>query len=281
MVGTPDILAGQPLAFGLTTLGTTVARPSFELSFNILQNTIIDRLNKEIEAAKESSSETIDAFLTLSQKKLRAFQENVDRFTVANGHNAWALAELSNNLEELDAALQANDTPAFNAKLRQINDTVGRLTPHDGSAIGIFLDDGTTAMRRDGLVNVTRDGAKVKVTDYSQFLDAAEAQTAVDNAQTKIATALNAVLARAEAAAKLGQVTDRNLLAVDTEIEATKTARDAELAAQLAKLREKYAILLNDLSLAFESNQALAEQLGKGLFDPNKVDPGSIVNVFS
>ena len=281
MVGTPDILAGRSLAYGLTTLSTAASRPSFELRFNALQNTVIDRLNREIEAVSEASRESIDAFLVLSQKKLRTFQVNIDKFTVANSRNAWTLADLVDKLDQLQVALNASNTAGFNTVLNQINENVGRMTVPNGAVVGIFLDDGVTAIRRDGLINVTRSGAKVRVTAYDQFANATEAQTAIDNARTKITTSLNAVIARAEAAERLSQVTDKNLLAVDVQIEATKTAQQAELASELAELREKYAIFLNDLSLAFETSQSLAEQLGKGLFDPNKVDPGSAVNIFS
>ena len=281
MVGVPDLFSGRSLAFGLAGLSTTASRPNFELQFSILQNTVIDRLNKEIEAVNEKSRESVDAFLLLSQKKLLTFQNNVDSFTIANSRNAWTLSDLVDKLDQLQSALDAADTASFNNVLDQINENVGRMTVPNGAAIGIFLDDGITAIRRDGLINVTRAGAKVKVTDFSQFADTAEANAAISSARTTITNSLNAVLARAEAAEKLRQVTKKNLVATVLQIEAVKTAKEAELAAELAKLREKYAHFLNALSLAFESNQAMAEQLGKSLFDPNKIDPGSVLNIFS
>ncbi|MCC7015710.1 MAG: hypothetical protein IT564_00705 [Rhodospirillales bacterium] len=281
MVGIPDIFAGRSFAYGLANLSTLAGRPNFELQFNILQNTVIDRLNEEIAAVNESSRESVDAFLVLSQKKLQTFQANLDSFIFSNSHNAWTLSELVDQLDQLQSALDASDTATLNTVLGKINEVVGKMAVPNGAVVGIFLDDGITAIRRDGLINVTRAGAKVRVADYSQFTDAAEAQTAIDNARATITTSLNAVLARAEAAERLRQLTDKNLTATLLEIEGAKTAREAELASALTKLREKYAQFLNALSLAFESNQALAEQLSKGLFDPNKVDPGSVLNIFS
>ncbi len=281
MVGTPDILAGNSVAFGLASLGNAATRPNFELQFSILQNTVIDRLNKEIETVNETSRESVDAFLVSSQKKLTAFQANLDSFVFANTRNAWNLSDLAGKLDQLQSALDSADTASFNSTLNQINENVGKLSVPNGAVVGILLDDGITAIRRDGLINVTGSGAKVRVTNYDQFANAAEAQDSIDRARTTITTSLNAVLARAEAAAKLSQVTDKNLVATSLQIEATKTAQEAELAAEVAKLRETYGNFLNALSLAFETNQAMSEQLGKVLFDPNKVDPGSILNVFS
>ena len=281
MVGVPDLLSGRSLALGLSTLSTVSSRPNFELQFSTLQNTIIDRLNKEIEAVNEASRESVDAFLLQSQKKLATFQTRLDTFTVANSRNAWALGVLVDRLDALESARAAGNTAIFNTELGKINAIVGNLSVPNGAVIGIFVDDGITAIRRDGLVNVTRAGAKVRVTNYSQFTNDAEAQSAIAAARASVTTSLNAVLSRAEAAEKLRQVTDKNLAATSLQIEATKTAKDAELAVELTKLREKYAQLLNALSLAFESNQAMAEQLGRGLFDPNRVDPGSVLNIFS
>jgi hypothetical protein len=281
MVGVPDIFAGKSFASGLATLGNISTRPSFELRFSILQNTVIDRLNAQIEAVNESSRESVDAFLLSSQKKLEAFRTHLGNFTVANARNAWNLSDLSDKVDALQAALDAADTTTFNTVLHTINENVGRLSVPNGAVVGILLDDGVTAIRRDGLINVTRSGAKERVTDFAQFANNAEAQSAIDAAKSTITKSLNAVLARAEAVEKLNQVTDKNLTATTLQIEAAKVAKEAELAAELTKLREKYAHFLNAISLAFESNQALAEQLGKGLFDPNKVDPGSVLNIFS
>lgn len=281
MVGTPDILAGNSVAYGLANLSNASTRPNFELQFSILQNTVIDRLNKEIETVNETSRESVDAFLVSSQKKLTAFKSNLDAFVYANTRNAWNLSDLVGKLDQLQTALNSADTASFNSTLNQINENVGRLAVPNGAVVGILLDDGVTAIRRDGLINVTSGGSKVRVTNFSQFANNAEAQDSIDRARTTITNSLNAILARAEAAAKLSQVTDKNLTAASLQIEATKTAQEAELAAEVAKLRETYGNFLNALSLAFESNQAMSEQLGKVLFDPNKVDPGSILNVFS
>lgn len=281
MVGAPDILVGRSVAYGLASLSRLASRPNFELQFSNLQNTVINRLNTEIEAVNERSRESVDAFLVLAEKKLNTFQVNLDTFTIANSRNAWTLADLVTKLDQLESARAAADTATFNTVLGQINENVGRMAVPNGAAVGIFLDDGVTAIRRDGLINVTRSGAKVRVTAFSQFTDTAEAQTAITNARATLTTSLNAVLARAEAAEKLHQVTDKNLAATFLQIEATKTAKEAELATELTKLREKYAHFLTALSLAFESSQAMAEQLSKGLFDPNKIDPGSVLNLFT
>lgn len=278
MVGIPDILSGRSFAAGFGGLANSAARPNFELQFNVLQNAIIERINKDIEAINQSSTESqVDAFLLLSQKKLTLFKENLDRFTFYNARNAWTIPDLQDKLDQLETAVNANDTAAFDSLLAQVNDAVGNLRAPDGSTVAITIPDGITALRRDGLLNVNG----TRVTAYSQFADSAEALAAIESARSRLNVSLVNVLVKAEAAENIRVVTDRKLTATIFAIETARTAGEAEKAAELAKVRENYSQLLNALSLAFESSQAMAEQLGKNLFDPNRVAPGSVMNMFT
>ena len=73
--------------------------------------------------------------------------------------------------------------------------------------------------------------------------------------------------------------TAKNIRATILQIEAARIAEQADKANEVAKIREEYGQLLNALSLAFESSQVFADQLGQKLFDPNAVPAGSVVNI--
>lgn len=281
MVGIPDIFTGRSLAYGLSTLGNVSARPNFELQYSILQNSIIERINKEIEAVQASSTETIDAVLVSTKNKLTLFSDNVQTFVFQNSRNAWTISDLKTKVDGLSAALNNGDTAGANVLLAEIDRNVGNMTVPNGTPIGIFLQDGIAAIRRDGLINVDRGSGPVKITSFSQFANNGEAVTAYDNAIAKLDTVANAVLANAEGAEKLRGLADKNLVAVSLEIESAKLASQAEQAAALKKVRDQYSQFLTALSLAFEGNQAMADQLGKNLFDPNQISPGSVMNMFA
>ena len=284
MVGIPDILSGRSAAYGIANLGTMSSRPNFELQFNIMQNSIIERINKEIEKVNENSAESVDAFLLHSERKLGIFADNLDNFRAINTHNAWTIPDLMTKLDTLEAArtnFPAPDTAKFDATMAQINAAVATMQVPNGYAIGISLDDGINAIRRDGLINVTRNGVVERVTSYSQFTDATEAYNAIVAARSKLDVAYNNVLIKASVAEKMRVTTEQNLTSVSFQIEAAKTAAEAEKTTELVKLREEYGRLLNSISLAFESNQAMAEHMSRSLFDPNKVDSGSVMNLFT
>ena len=93
----------------------------FELQFNMLQNTIIDRLNekiKEAQAEDELQNGKIDFFLLQSAKKLQRVDEGIKRFLYENAHNTRAMGPILKHLDKLDDALDANDTNAFNKELK-------------------------------------------------------------------------------------------------------------------------------------------------------------------
>lgn len=281
MVGIPDIFTGRSLAYGLSALSNVSARPNFELQYNILQNSIVERINKEIEAVQASSTETIDAVLISTKNKLTLFSDNVHTFVFQNNRNAWTISDLKTKVNGLSTALNNGDTAGANVLLAEIDRNVGNMTVPNGTPIGIFLQDGIAAIRRDGLINVDSGSGPVKITSFSQFANNGEAVTAYNNATAKLDKVAYAVLANAEGAEKLRSLADKNLAAVSLEIESAKLASQAEQAAALKKVRDKYSQFLNALSLAFEGNQAMADQLGKNLFNPNQISPGSVMNMFA
>ena len=278
MVGIPDLFSDKSFASAFGGLANQAARPNFELQFNILQNAVVDRINKEIEAVNEASSENrVDSFLLLSQRKLETFKENLDRFRFFNARNAWTIPDLKTKLGELQAASTAGDATAFDAILTQVNAAVANMQVPDGSTVGIFIGDGIGAIRRDGLLNV----GGTKITAYSQFTGDAQAQATISAALTTLDNSYNSVIIKADSAEKIRAMTEKNLVSVSFQIEAARTATEADKAVELAKLRESYGRLLNALSLAFEVNQGAAEQLGRGLFNADEIEPGSVLNLFT
>ncbi|MEK9722736.1 MAG: hypothetical protein VW405_04535 [Rhodospirillaceae bacterium] len=265
MVGVADITSGGNFAKAFAETSLLAGRPQFELQFNVLQNTIIDRLNEKIDevTADDGLVNNIDPFLVASQKKLNRFQAGLDNFIFDNGRNINAVSGLSTLLDDLETALNANDTDGFNDVLGKINQTVGNTHLSDGTTVGIFIDDGITKLRREGLV--TTDSS-IAATSRSDFADAAAAQAAIDAARNQLGTIAEVLVLKQEGAENL-------------EIETALIADQADKANAVSKVREEYSQLLNALSLAFESSQAIADQLAAKLFDPNSVPAGSAVNI--
>jgi|GEM_PF-1868891 len=281
MVGSADIIAPANFAKGFSTTATLAARPNFELQFNILQNTIIGRLNDKIDevTADDGLVNNIDPFLIESEKRLLRFQGDLERFIFDNSRNINAAGGLAGLLDDLETALNADNTENFNAVLKQINETIGKTHVSDGTTVGIFIDDGITKMRREGLVSKDDGGTNVAATARSDFADDAAAQAAIDAARSQIGTIAEVLVLKGEGAENVRANSAKNLNATILQIQTAQIADQTEKANEIAKVREEFSQLLNALSLAFESSQAIADQLADKLFNPNAVAPGSAVNI--
>jgi hypothetical protein len=281
MVGEAGILSGVSFAQSFASTRLAAARPNFELQFNNLQNSIIDRLNEKINEAQKDSklNNQIDVFLLAQEKKLTRFQSDLDLFTFNNARNINAVGELARRLDDLSTALGNGDTAAFDKTLSEVSDIIGNTVVTNGTTIGIYISDGIETLRRDGLLQYDNAGTSTKATAYSDFADQAEAEAAIASAIEKVGQISDVLLYKAEGAEVLRQKTATNLNSTLLQIQAAQTAVAAEKAAEIAKLRDEYAQLLNAISLAFESSQALSEQLSAKLFSPDSVPPGSAVNI--
>ncbi len=284
MVGTADIFGGGNIAQALVRTTTWAARPNFELQFNQLQNAVIDRLNKKIEdvsADDKLVNGKVDIHLLNEEKRLLRFGGDVDNFIFDNSRNVNGVNGLISHLTELSTALTNNDTTKFNSVLTKINETLGKLHLSNGIAVGIVIPDGIHEIRRDGLISFDNAGTTTKATSRSDFADDAAASAAISTAQTKAARILETLIFKAEGAVVVQQKAAQNLNGTLLEIQAALIADEADKAVAIGKVRDQYAQLLNTLSLAFESNQALTDKLATGLFEDPKIDYGSVVSIFA
>ena len=284
MVGVTDLLAGGSVAQGLYRASNLAGRPNFELQFNILQNTIINRLNDKIDEVSADDglqNAKVDVFLANAAKKLNVVQQGIETFFFENARNINGVSAIAEHLDNLDLALDEGDTAAFDASLEKVNNTIGYLKVTDGTSAGIYTSDGIQKLRNSGAVRYDNGGTPTKATQYADFADATEARAAVAAARTEIGNIAEALVLKAEGAEVVRQKTTQNLNSTLLQIEAAQIADQATKAEEISKLREEYGQLLNALSLAFESSQVLTERLGAKLFEAPELDAGSVVNIFS
>ena len=283
MANINDLFSGANLAQGLFRAGNLAYKPNFELQFNTLQNTIIDRLNEKIAQAQASDgllNSKIDAFLVQAAKKLSATQQGLETFIFQNYRNINGISALASKLDELDSALNASDTAGFNTALTKLNEIVGYLKVTDGSAVGIYTTDGIQKLRISGVVRYDDGGTPTRATALSDFADTSAASSAITAARTEIGNISAALIDKTSGAEDLRARAATNLHSTLMQIKAAQVADSASKAEEIAKLKDEYAQLLTVVSLAFESNQTLTEQLGRKLFEEPDIESGSVLNLF-
>lgn len=283
----------------LASLANVAARPRFELQFNVIQNSVIQRLNDKIAATSDGRENKVDAVLMRDYKRLNAVSGHIRQVRSDVAHNSFSLEEMQTAMGDLQTAVTDQNETAFNDALSRINAlSDGLRVTNSGiaAAAGITLDDGISGLKRGGVV---RHGADLaRATSFSDFVtdaggDTAAAWTAAGNqvngsvllevvGGTSRITNVNTVLGvKAEAALKTFKTVSTNLTTVTMQIQTAAAAKQAEKADEIGKLRKEYGTMLQNLSIAFEFQQMMNDRVSKSLFSPPELPKGSAANMFT
>jgi hypothetical protein len=281
------LTASTSVAAALSALATNSAPAAFNLAFNQLQNTLINRLNDKIKAVTDSG--TVDhareALLT-ERQRLVNLAEAVAPIQDATIHNYAAneqIGSLLGSLNEAVAAADGGDSTQFDSILAQINTQSDGFQAADGSAIGLYVGDGTDRLKRDGVVRVTRaDGSQTKATKFSDFASAADALNAITQGLYRDNNVAQSMQVRSENLATIINDTQNSIDSIDTQLAAGDAAKQADQLAQVAKLKQQYGLMLQNLSYAFTGSQSIVSQLDAAINgSASTPDAGSVLNLFT
>lgn len=283
----------NPLANLLTSVNSQANEVAFNIRFNQLQNTVIERINKEsAEIANiEGNQRELDS-LNKTIADLTRRRETVVAFAFANESNQDRFAEIvsaatatltSFSLGDADVNnLSVAEKTAFEANrlvISSISDRLVELSHPD------FVDgNNVTRLRTDieSLIALTPVEGPIDATGTSPTtndnLPIAEnlsrivstAGAAEDTSRTLQVLAVNTVR---DIDAKLSRVANER-----TEV---SVLRAGQIEFELQTLRSKYANFLRSVELAFETSQQAANGLAESL-DANREPPlGSILSIFT
>ena len=284
MSGVVDLFSGNSFAQSFAKTATLVARPTMDLQISQLQDAVITRLNTKITEASgqiDDNNRALSRHLNTTQSKLNGVLSNYEKYLFDNGRNMMTVEGLSEKLTSLNDALTANDTTSFNQHLTDINWMVGMLNNSQGHKIGISVDDGVSNLQAQGLVTYDNAGTPTQATSRADFADDAEASAAITTAINMAIDLLTTMTTNQEAGEGLRSATEGKINSTLLQIQITQLATETEKADEVEKLRQHYAQLLQAFSLAFDSSVALTEKMSGSLFEPAKLQPGSVMNLFS
>jgi len=258
------------LGQSLADLSAVSARPTFELQFSILQNSMLDRLSKKIDAFNSDTTvNNVDAFLTLEKKRLERIVPNVTKFEQEIIQNYVTAGGMVDDLDTLASLASGSDATAFDQQLAQINSDLQKVKSANGLAIGMNVRDGLTTLRDQGL----------GVSDFASYADADSRTAAINAAQSKLLTSLSVLAINVDNAGKFKDSVESKIAAVTLQIEAAQTADKASQLEEINKLKDDTASLLNALSLAFEANAAQSAALNAALFSSSSTATGTIADL--
>lgn len=263
---------GFSLGQSLADLANISARPTFELQYSILQNSLLDRLSQKIdEYNNDSGVNKVDAFLTLEKKRLERIIPNITKYTQETTNNYLTAGGMIDDLTSLGSLASGSNADAFNDLRDQINSDLQRIKSVSGLTIGMNVKDGLTDLQGEG----------IGIDDYASYADASSRTDAVTAALAKVQNSLSVLVINLDGARTYQDTVQSKINSVTLQIEATQTADQAEKLQEINKLKDDTANLLKTLSIAFEVNASRSEAFTQALLNSSGTTQGTIADMVS
>ena len=252
----------------------------FELQFNLLQNTLINRHNdkiEEISTTPASVRHKIDSLAKRQQNLVNALPALAD-FRQGNLNNKGALEKLFDEVSTLfqtfnqDANVDADEVAAFETQREIVAQKMENLYVFSHPDI----NDGKVIQRLKEDVAAVR-ALEVNVGTLASNSGVADSLTAL---QTEVSVAITVTQNTVSTTLDLEQRIESKFADVESKLIELTTKEQARREAEIADAEGVLGNLLRALSLSFESNSQLSQALTNRL-KPFTPPPGSTLNIFS
>lgn len=272
-----------PLASTFAQVFNANSQPSFELAFNQLQNTIIRRINDEIERVTEEASTDRNRIEKLQRDGLK-LANSLPAITAYREGNFFNQGQLNNLIDQAQAladslgpddAVDAAEVAAFNAQRDIVVDLINNIPVYihpdivDGEAIQRLKDQRAIL---NGLAPVV--GSK---SGLAANIAATDAVTAL---QDELAVALSVTENTVQVAVSLELSIQRQQSVLLAEFTDLTDAEVIRRKIEIDNIKIDFANILTAISLSFDANKTFAAELNKFLV-PFRPEPGSVLNLFT
>ena len=262
----------QTLAQGLAATSQMAARPQFELSFSLLQNSLLDRLSEKIDKLNDSSGvDKVDAFIEMQRKQLIRALPPIGKFGNVTQYNKDVMVDMFGHMDSIDAANTASNSTEFDKFVAQMNDSTEMLKKPNGIAAGIYIKDGLETLRDNGS----------GLLNYDDYADDAARATAISDFRSGLNSSLAVLEITLDTARNISGDLQTKLNSLDLQVMADRSVKEVELLDDIEAARDEHANFLKSLSIAFEVAIQGAEQVGNTLLNGYKAPSGSVLNMFS
>ena len=256
------------------------ARPAFELQFNQLQNTVIRRLNDEIEKVNTTSPLERHKVEGLKKEgvKLANALPVLEQYKVGNQHNLSRMEKLREMIASLmetfhlDAEVDEQDVATIETKKQEIAAEINNLYVLTHPDI---TDGDITRRIKDEKANLESQSAVVGSPEDNQaFMDYL---TALDS---KLDTAQEVTSNTVYLVVDMQASIQSDMSEIEAEMTEINTLQQLEKSEKIQDMREKYGQILQAISLSFESSNDYVTMLNEYL-SPRLPPAGSVLNMFS
>jgi hypothetical protein len=260
------LLNPPSFAVSFARLATIAVAPRLELQFNIMQNTLLGRLDKDIATLQDGGATTPGetAHLTRRIASATAKLAELEPYATRTSANKALVNATLDAIAEMSALADPTTLAEFEAKRAQVLDILDRIQTSGNLPVGM-VNDGLKKLRGDTIASIegivtndflaqadidvavaTLDALTVTMTDGLTLVELAN-----DTAQNSVA-----------ALAEIKRSTEAELLVYEGEAKAA-------LEKKIEDARDYYGRILSSLSYSLDSAVALTGAMN-GILNPEK-----------
>ncbi len=274
--GLKNSFATISMAEQMVRISRLAAGPAFELQFSIAQNTVLDRLDKEIlQLQEEKASTGATALLEVNITGLKRDVGEIGAYADRAKSNRITTQDTIANLSNLVALADPSTVAEFDALLASTIADIEKLQTPLFERFG--APDGLRKVKADAL-------AQLNALAHNNFAtngDITSVQATLNALSADFAGALVITTINANAGFELSQNTNARITDLDAEIISIKLGAQAEKIDDIEKKKAQFAQILTSLSLSFEASKALTDYIIQATIFKPEVEPGSILNLFT
>ena len=261
-------------AFAQTAL--VAARPAFELQFFNTQDSILRQLNDDIDNINNSvNTRGATALLDVQLSRLNNDLGIINEYKARTDAKASRVSDTLDNLAELITLAAPGTVAEFDTLLAQTIDLIQKTKAPTYERYGV--QDGLRAAKNDAL-------AQLEVLAHNNFAtqtdidDTVAILTAIQSDYTASETIIES---NTKIAFTLQESANRTISELNRQVSNITTDALSEATGKIKEKQEFYGQLLSAISLSFEASQAFTAFIAESVAFPQKIEPGSVLNLFS
>lgn len=275
------------IAQALTTLHQASGASEFELRFNQLQNTVIGRLNKEIQKVNEAGGSKAE--LLSMQREGKALAANlpvVEKFILDSQTNSNRLATVYDKLASMvslfsdDNAISAADVTSFNTLRQETVDELNKMWQlsyvgfTDGDIIRRLKNEITAFQALTPVEGVVDPAGTTPATNANR-----DVLTALETLQDKTSTAQTVTANSIYTMVDVRENIMSKMSTIEADVTELNSSVQLQKLAEVEALKKKYGAILESISISYDASSGLAGSLNQQLARPIP-EKGSVLNLF-
>ena len=261
-------------AFAQTAL--IAARPAFELQFFKTQDSILQQLSDDIDNINDAvNTRGATALLNVQLSRLNNDLAAINDFKSRTDAKASRVSDTLDNLVELVTLAAPGTVAEFDTLLAQTIDLIQKTKAQTYERYGV--QDGLRSAKNDALTQLEAL-AHNNFATQTDIDDTVAILTAIQSDYTASETIVES---NTKIAFTLQESANRTISELNRQVSNITTDALSEATGKIKEKQQFYGQLLSAISLSFEASQAFTAFIAESVALQQKVEPGSVLNLFT